>query len=633
MLDVSIFLDPSRAGLPDTPPDYDFSLMTSSLENATGDGIQTPKPGEPVIVPIDQLWDAKNLYNNSGEIVGTLEAIADPNLDTLTLTGKIPGITSEAVYTFSTFSYDGTLDRPDNIVPLEQANVSTPAPGATGTPSGRPSSVIYDPDRQLIPAEAVRAYPGPEHYAGDVLTFEIQLNGDFSETSDTVTMTLDDGPATLITAELMYGFKVVLPLALDTAGLSGNHKLRFSTPGGSINETYSLNVLPADQRPANEENASWMSLEIDCCVLHYLQGTAAARDIRYIADHFQKAATDFHAITGKRIDPKLQIYFIDRMWGNGGFGGTGELVISYSDRYYGPTVGAAGLETLARHEFTHAAGIGLDKPGDGVEINAEGLAVYVAGGHYKPEPLAERGGALYDLGYYVPVGQTVKQHEVSYLYSAAMLTYIADSYGTVKLWDFLATDEDPLDGIPTPLPTAIQLAFGISLQQFDHDFRAWLEKQDPGEQLDDLRLTIELQDLRRQYQDTYAPPPFFIYRKASEAVALPEYEPVLIREANAVPNVTVELIIANAQKAIVAGDYSTAEILINTLSDVVSTGRFEDPIALDYLQIVLVMKAGGYEVETLDIQGDRATAQVEKGSILPIERLLQKSKGVWQTVP
>src|SRR6185503_6609162 len=144
-----------------------------------------------------------------------------------------------------------------------------------------------------------------------------------------------------------------------TANLSGHHTLQFKTPDGILNETYSFDVLPASQRPANERHASWLLRETDCCIFHYISDTAAARDIDFIAEHFQKGAEDFSTITGSQIDPKLNVYIIDRLWGNGGFGGSGELLISYTDRYYGPTLNGAGLEILARHEFTHAADIGM----------------------------------------------------------------------------------------------------------------------------------------------------------------------------------------------------------------------------------------------------------------------------------
>lgn len=374
--------------------------------------------------------------------------------------------------------------------------------------------------------------------------------------------------------------------------------------------------------------------ETDCCKLHYISKTAAARDIEFIAEHFQQGAKDFETITGATIDPKLDVYILDRIWGNGGFGGNGELVISYTDRYYGPTIGGEGLETLARHEFSHAADIAVASVGDGIDFNYEGLAVYIAGGHYKREPLAQRGAALYDLGYYVPVGQYLQQHELAYLYPAAMLTYMVEAYGEDKLWEFFGADTNVSDGQPLPLADAIQLTFGISLNDFDKAFQAWLESEDPGEQLDDLRLTIELQDLRREYQDTYSPPPYFLFAaSAKDGAARPEYLPSMIREANAPTNIAIELIIAEGQQAVLDGDYAKAEELIEILREIVSTGKFEDPLAKEYLDIVLVAASEGYEMVNLDIQGDHAEAHVTAEPPTLLKLNFQKIDGTWQIQP
>lgn len=517
--------------------------------------------------------------------------------------------------------------------PTLRALTSTPAqPTETATVVAGSTSQPPAEVAQLTPAAAVRAYPGPEHYAGDVLTFEIPNDGNFGDETVIVSMTLDNGGPTEVSATSSW-IGLLLPLALDTTNLTGRHTVRFTTADGNLNETYSFDVLPADQLPAHEEGAAWMVSEITCCVLHYISETAAARDIEFIAEHFQQAAEDFATITGENIDPKLDVYIIDRIWGNGGFGGNGELVISYTDRYYGPTIGAEGLETLARHEFTHAAGVGLEQAGDGIEFNYEGLAVYVAGGHYKPEPLAQRGAALYDLGHYVPVGQFLDQHELAYLYPAAMLTYIVETYGSEKLWQFLAADENPEDDQPGSLEAALQATFEVSLKDFDQAFRTWLESNEPGEQLEDLRLTIELQDLRRQYQDTYAPPPYFILAKATDAVARPEYLPVMIRETNAAANVAIELIIANAQQMIVGGNYPDAGARIEILSQIVSTGNFEEPLAKDYLDIASILGDAGYEVISLDLQGDQATAQVTMEPPVLTSLNLQKINGLWQVKP
>jgi len=496
---------------------------------------------------------------------------------------------------------------------------------AMATFTAQPSAEVA----QLRPVGAVRAYPGPEHYAGDILTFEILVISDETQTAVPVTLRLDDQEPTEVSAELLFN-SMILPLALDTSDLIGSHTVRITTTLGNshINELYSFDVLPASERPAQEANAKWMVNEIDCCVLHYVSGTAAARDIGSIAENFQQAAQDFSAITGEKFDKHLEVYIIDRSWGNGGFGGDGQLVISYTDRYYGPTIGAECLETLARHEFTHAAGVGAF--GDGIDFNYEGLAVYVAGGHYKPEPLAQRGAALFDLGYYVPVGQSLEQHELAYLYPAAMLTYIVETYGADALWKFFAADADTSDGQPATLEAAIQSTFGISLTEFDADFRTWLESGDPGEQLDDLRLTIELQDLRRTYQDTYAPPPYFFLGKAEDILARTEYLPVVLREAHAPPNIVIELIIANAQQAIIDSDYSKAEQLIDALKEVLSTQEFENLLAKEYLAIAITLTNEGYNLEALDLQDDQALVEVTRDSTELISLELHRNDAIWQ---
>jgi hypothetical protein len=624
---VFIYLDPAKSSPTDRPGDYYFAVNTSTFdpsESATP-GVPTASqtPRGPAIIPINQLLENKSVYDSEGMPKSRLDAVADPDSDLLTLTGRVPGITSNAGFSFATSYFDDTIDEPDN---LESANL----PKATQSPTTA-APQISDPTR-LKPAGEVRAYPGPEHYAGDVLTFEIQVDGDFNESTDSVTLTLDHGERKVVPGQMLTPDKLLLPLAFDTSGLIGPHQLKFSTPKGSINQTYSFEVLPANQRPENEEDAAWLVNETNCCQFHYIENTAAARDIKFISEQFQQASTEVATITGGSMDTKLNVYLIDRIWGNGGFAGGDGLVISYTDRYYGPTIGEKGLETLARHEMTHVTDL-PGPTGDGIDFNYEGPAVYVAGGHYKPEPLAERAAALYDLGYSVPVGEYIDQHELSYLHAAAVLTYIAERYGSDKIWEFLTADVDPKDGQPTPLETAVQRTFGISLNQFNQDFQAWLESKEPGKQLDDLRLTIQLQDLRRQYQETYTPPPYFIAWNVADAVGRPEYLPVLIREADAPANAAAELIIANAQQAIVAGDYERAEQLNQILNKVITTGSFEDPLAKDYLDIVLVLAEAGYDVLSLDIQDDQATAQVTMEPPVVTSLELQKVGGIWQVKP
>ena len=634
MWEISIFTDPTKFDIANAQPDYSLFLLTLVTDPPTGEGVMTPVPGEPEIVQFDEFWDGKNVNDGQGNLLYDMEAIADPDQDTITMRARIPDIKSEAGFRFATIYYDGTIDRPDDYVPPESAIVSTPLPESTEAPQISSNIPGSEDPTKLTPVGVgrVTAYPGPVHYAGDVLTFEIVNDGSFGDETLDVFLTLDDNPPTEVSATADF-MNLLLPLALDTTNLSGQHTLKLTTADGRLNETYIFEVLPADQRPVNEVDASWLIHETACCVLHYISETAAARDIEFIAENFQQAAEDFVTITGNEIDPKLDVYIMDRIWGNGGFGGNGELVISYTDRYYGPTIGSAGLQTLARHEFTHAAGIGLTSR-DGIDFNGEGIAVYVAGGHYKPEPLAERGAALLDLGYYVSVSEFIPQHELSYLYPAALLTYLVETYGKEKTWEFFEADDNPEDGQPGSLEAALQSTFGISVQELDQSFQAWLERHEPGEQLEDLRLTIELQDLRRQYQDTYSPPPYLLITGAAEdAVARPKYLPVVMREANSAPNIAVELIIAHGQQAIIEGEYDRAETLIGVLRDIVTTGTLDDPLAREYLDIVLALEEAGYETLSLALQANHATAEVTMEPPIVTRVELQKVDDSWQVKP
>jgi hypothetical protein len=619
---VDIYLDPSEA----KSADYYIRLHTSVEAPSSSGTNLTPIPGEPETVPMYQLFENRNIYNSNGQPVEAVQVEVSPDRNTLLLTGQLPGITSNAVFSFDMAYKQTTADRPDNYVQPELTNHSTPLPAVT--------LPVIDSTTQLVPIGTVRAFPGPKHYAGDILTFGIQALPSFDE-SVPVYMALDDRKPTQALETFYWFGEIIVPSALDTTTLAGHHTITFTAENDDLNETYSFDVLPAYQRPANEINADWLSKETDCCIFHYLSDTAAARDIDFISEHFQHGADEYEAMMKAEIDSKMKIYIIDRIFRNGGFGGHGDIVISYTDRYYGPTVGGEGLKTLARHEFSHAASISPENSASAVEFNYEGLAVYVAGGHYKPEPLAQRGAALYDLGLYAPVTEIIPQHELSYLHAALILTYIVDTYGEEKLWKFLRADQNPSDGHPLPMEDAIRLTFEVSLEEFDHGFQSWLESNDPGEQLDDLRLTIALQDARREYQDRYSPDPLFLTSELdTSTIKRSEYVPVVMREARAPSNIAVELIIAHGQLAILEGDYARAEQLNKILSDILSSGEFEDPLAKDYLDIVLAAADEGYEVVNLDaLSGDHASVRVTREPPLLVNLELQKIDGKWQVLP
>lgn len=509
--------------------------------------------------------------------------------------------------------------------PTTTAELSTNPP----TPSASPSSLPSTPTPYQYPIQSLQqvdpvvlAFPGPTYYEGDLLSIQINTGapvgfGDEIE----VTLQLDDQAPYAASGnwEGLY-----LYIQFDTTGLSGSHTLhiRAEKDGVTVDKTFAFTLLPATQRPAQEADPQWAIRELDCCVLHYITGTAAERDIAQIAQTVQEAADEFNAFSPRPISEKFNIFLIDRMWYNGAFGWPEGLVIAYTDRYYGPGQGELGLKTIVRHEIGHAVYPFFSY--------GEGFSVYLAGGHYKPEPIAQRAAAMLSLGYDNPDrGGPIPQHEIQYLHQAALVDYIVETYG----WDTLLEFIDlivPLGTAETALQnTAYLQAFGITQEQLNQDFYTWLETIDPGEQVTDLELSVQLQELRRTYQETYTPKPEILLSLNEETAKKPEFVHIAIREAHTPAHIATELLIANAQKALLAGNYDATRNFIEALKSILTSGKLEHPLAQEYANIALTLFSAGYETLTLDLNGSLANVQASK-SPPEIESLsLYKENGRW----
>lgn len=523
-----------------------------------------------------------------------------------------------------TASPTGTPVAPPTETPDATATATataTAVPSATPTPDlPAPGSILTleEVDRDL------RAYPGPVHYQGDLLTFEINL-GEFVEPGDSPVIFQVEGQEPVQVPGEWKGSSLLAQF--DTTGLTGDHRLSIKGEheGVKVDTTYQLELLAASRRPEQERDPAWVTREIPCCTLHYITGTAAARDIDWIARTAQQAAEDFDEFPTVDVTEKIDIYFSDRMWFNGAFGGSGELFIVYTDRHYGPTRGEEGLEILVRHELGHAV--------FPIFSYGEGLSVYLAGGHYKPEPIPRRGAALLETEYYIPGQGPVSQHEIIYLHQAAMINYIIDAYGWQVLWDYVEADSKVGNPEPGERDEILQEALGVSRETFREDFLEWLGKYDPGQQLQDLKLTVQLQEIRRDYQERYAPRPQFLLGTAEETFARPEYLRVNIREPRTPAHMAVELLIANAQQALNDGQYHRVRGLIPIIEDVVTTGRLEEPLARAYGDVVLALARQGFETVSLDLQGNEAHVVVTASPPELQSFIIHKADGTWQMGP
>ncbi|MGE5124315.1 MAG: hypothetical protein ACM3H7_07335 [Acidobacteriaceae bacterium] len=633
---VEVYLDPAGKV---SQPGGDISINAFSFTITSFQG-ETPVSGTPGVatsVPFSQLFSSTSVNLPSGESIGQARVSADPAANTITLEASVPEVTQNSLFSFATSYFDGSMDRPDYSLAGGTAFAPTPVQAGVKAEPGNPVISTALPaviaTGELLPAGVVRAYPGPAHYEGDRLTLEIVTgSGLEAGTEATANISLDGEKPLVVTGTWSFD-RLVLPLAVDVTGIEGQHEVRVSniSPGPAVEATYQLLVRPASERAEQEKELKWQSRLLDCCTVYYITRTAAERDIDAISSNIQAAYRDFKAKTGASLSKRMEIYLIDRMWGNGAFGGQGELIVSYYDRNYGPSIGLEGLTTLLKHEFTHAAGVDVGERG--IALYNEGLAVFVAGGHYKPEPLHERGAALYQLGYYVAIGNSLSQHELGYLYGGALYQYIADTFGTESVWKFVQKASGPDITVGDHLDQAVRESLDISLASLNQGFEGWLKSIDPGDQLEDLQVTLELQDLRREYQEVYAPPPQFIFGAASDFISHPEFLPTLVREADQPAHVAVELMLAEAQRYAFDGEYGKAHEIIAALKDVMATGQLADPLASKYLGMVDVLEREGYLALSAELSGDSARVEATTNEPEVIELNLNYNHGQWNIAP
>lgn len=328
--------------------------------------------------------------------------------------------------------------------------------------------------------------------------------------------------------------------------------------------TLTVRFIADTTRPASQVTATWATTTTNCCILHYLTGTRAERDLAMLADAAHRAVAVVQNRLGTRLASPLEVYFIGRVLGHGGYAQEG-IVLSYPDR---PYVGT-DVEIVLRHEATHV----LDAPLVGPvtpPLLREGLAVWIAGGHYRPEPIPARAGALLRLNRYIPLAQLAEnfyhhQHETGYLEAAALVAYLIETYGWDEFLAFYRWAED--DSLPPAdaLDRALRRSFGVGLEETESAFRAWLSGQPTTpEQVRDLELTIRLLDAVRRYQQTMDPAAYFLsgwFPNPAEG----ERQGIVadfLRCPQTVRAVAIESLLTAAQESLRRGALDQAAILI-----------------------------------------------------------------------
>jgi hypothetical protein len=524
-------------------------------------------------------------------------------LISLTACGSLPQPFATATST-PTSTATATL----TALPTPTATPTTPVVLPTAAPTETPGPTPT-PGIAWLTGE-VRVFPGPEHYEGDILSFEIVVeNTNFLGALEDAQLYIDGEPlpekGAYISFSPLRDQSLIFIRVWDSTGHAGMHEVRAQIPasyGEVLEETFHIEVLPADQRPLNEVSSVWETATTDCCIIYYISGTAADRDIESIKQRAQTAADAAEAELGTEIDEPFPIVLLDNVWGNGAFA-AGEIVLTYVDRSYVNV----DLDSVIRHEATHyaARNIGTEAP----TMLVEGIAVYVSGGHYKPEPIPLRAAALLPLNAYIPLRPLADdyrgaQHEIAYIEAAGLIDYLVRQYGWDKFLDVYGKQEIDAKTPAEWLDKAFIEVYGESLDDIEDAYLEWLRSQDPSSQVDDLRLTIDLFDTIRSYQALYAP-----YQEVLPSIEQSTERNItseFVREPTASENQALEALLITAKEQIASGNFEEVEQIITLINSTLIDGDFTREPLNDYLNIVKAANDAGYEVQHIALDGDQA---------------------------
>lgn len=509
---------------------------------------------------------------------------------------------------------------------------------ATAPPVPTPTVIII-PTATAIPldlsiqATNINLYPIPYVYSGDLVTFQVLPYVPANITPEDVTVHILVGD-TIIANGTLSGRNLagqaagILQWAWDTTGIEGaqqvtvildkDDRLQIGDEDPTNNvASLSVTILGQDELPDKEQNAAWVTAETNCCLVHAVSGTAAYRDLPQLLLEVEAAAQQAGNTLGITANRKYDIYFIDRVIGQGGYASS-SVVISYLDRQYN----GQGLHEVLTHEMVHL----LDRQFAPQRITflAEGLAVWVTGGHYKPENLTDRAVALVSTGTYLPLTQLINdfypvQHEVGYLEAAGFIDYLVKQKGWQIFKAFyMDVTADDAPTLAEAVDVNLQIYYGRTLAQMEQEWLTTLKEIPVSETaVLDLQTTVRYYDVMRDYQLAYDPTAHFLtawlpYPDDVQEMGNPAD---LTRHPQEEINVTLETMLYSADTALRAGDYERANVLLDSIARVLDqNGRFIDPLAVSYHDIVDKMMKTGYEPQQISLDGETAVVLVSHTS-------------------
>ena len=525
------------------------------------------------------------------------------------------------------------LDTPTTeIVPTPTLEPTSLPPTEEVFPTKTPTPIPRD--LALLPHH-IRLYPVPSIYEGDLVTIQIAPSIPKGLAPNDVDLTILVDGEELVSGNLNWrnlngDASGLYQWAWDTDQLAGGHTITAVVDPdddiqvGDEDSDNNLAEITVFVRPKTalteiEAEASWVTVSNNCCNIHVVSGTAAHRDLDQLVEEVDLAFSQASSALEEPLQDHYDVFLIDRVIGQGGYA-SNSMVVSYLDRDYA----GSGIFEVLVHEAVHL----LDRQfaPDRISFLSEGLAVWATGGHYQQENIDQKMAGVVEGDLYVPIDSVINQiysiqHELSYLEAASFLSYLIDTYGWDRVRAFYA-DTGPEDAgtLDQAVNENLQIHFELSLSQAEEDWKAYLSHQ-PRDRtaVTNLRTTIRFYDVMRYYQQDFDPSAYYLFAWLPPALEARENNVTadLTRHPETSANIALETILLSAKKAIGQGKYALANAYLDTVERVLNNnGRFLDPLANSYLNIVRTARSSGYEVQQIDLSGSQAKVlAVQQGDV------------------
>ena len=544
---------------------------------------------------------------------------------TMLATACAPALTTSTTTAVAT----STATSPTTEVPT--TTVASTSPAATNGEASTATTTVTPQRLVILPDTTIWTFPGPDHYEGDVFSFEVPLpDENFVVESATLRVDgveIDADP--IVGRDQFLGSRLIFVDAFDTNDEPGDllvHVEAKMLRGLEIDVRQRVIVAPAEDRPTQEVGTGWATVASDCCDVTYLEQSAAARDLPDVLAVIQESAAEVESRVGLSL-PRVQIVLIDVLWANGGLFTESEVVVSYLDRNYSPARGESFRQTVL-HELTHA----ITRP---IQFSTppplvEGVAVQFNGGHTKPEPLGARARALMDIGELPRVAELFNtfghmQHESRYAAVGAFTQYMVGTYGREAVLDLYSFPQSR--GGSGWLNAAARARLDTDVEALDAGFADWVAVHEAGLQAEDLSLSVALQEARRTYQAKYSPYPTF---SAYGSIADIGQSAVVMRDALAPSLVAVEALIAYAQDLIIAGNLATAAPVVEEIERIAAEGSIGMAISREFLDRAEAVANAGFELIEY-VPGSRVATVIATGQApLLTEVDLELVDGAWR---